>query len=129
MKKAQYTQFGLNTSGELGTGDINSRETFTKIDQKETKILPEEINLPVSTSKDIVIELCNSFNLKTDIAKGAETKVETRNGKEVLIEKYENVDNSLVTNIKKAQPNYKITGEKIGRTCIETENQDSKNFS
>ncbi|MCI8397651.1 MAG: hypothetical protein HFJ52_08670 [Clostridia bacterium] len=125
MKKAQYTQFGLNTSGELGTGDINSRETFTKIDQKETKILPEEINLPVSTSKDIVIELCNSFNLKTDIAKGAETKVETRNGKEVLIEKYENVDNSLVTNIKKAQPNYKITGEKIGRTCIETENQDS----
>lgn len=116
---------GLNTKGELGTGDKTAREVFTKIDQKEIKIIPDEINIPVSTSKDAIIELCNSFNLKRDIASGAETKVEVRNGKEIAIEKYKDVDNSTVTNIKKAQPNYKLTGEKIGRTCIETENQET----
>lgn len=118
---------GLNTKGELGTGDKNARQIFTKIDQKEIRIIPEEINLPVGTSQDIVIELCNSFNLKKDIAEGAESKVKIRNGKEALIQKYENVDNSLVTNIKKAQPNYKLTGEKIGRTCIEAENLVANN--
>ena len=118
---------GLNTKGELGTKDKTSRDIFTKIDKIEITSIPEEISVPVTEKQEIIIEICNSFNLKTDIANSQKPQVISENSKEALLEKIEGIDNSKVTNIKKAMPNYKITGEKIGRTYLKAEHQEGYN--
>ncbi|MCI9366440.1 MAG: hypothetical protein HFJ54_08090, partial [Clostridia bacterium] len=118
---------GVNTNGQLGTEDNNSREVFTKIGHIKIVFEPKIVQIPVNTSKDIIIELCNSFNLKTDMAEGQIADTINTNEKEVTLEKIEGIDNSKVTNIKEALPNYRITGNKIGRVLIiSKEKEDNK---
>ena len=118
---------GVNTNGQLGTEDNNSREVFTKIGHIKIVFEPKIVQIPVNTSKDIIIELCNSFNLKTDMAEGQIADTINTNEKEVTLEKIEGIDNSKVTNIKEALPNYRITGNKIGRVVIiSKEKEDNK---
>ncbi len=113
-----YTQFGLNTKGELGTQDNTERTIYTRVGDLEIISNPEEIILPLGQNMDISIEATNSFNLKTDIAGGTPPVVTAVNTKEIDISKIEGVDNKTITDIKEILPNYKVTGNKIGRTEI-----------
>lgn len=115
---------GLNTNGQLGTKDNIDRNIFTKIGDTKITNIPDEIILPINTSKDIVIELINTFNLKTDIAKGEKLEILSTNEKEIKVVEIENVDNSNIKDIRKVNENYTIIGEKIGRTNVIARNID-----
>ena len=118
---------GLNENGELGTEDFEKRGIFTKIGKIESRIIPDTANIPINTSKDLVIELCNSYNLKKDIADGQISNVISTNKKEPIVSKIADVDNSEVIDITKATPNYKVTGKKIGRVLITCEDSEGIN--
>lgn len=115
---------GLNTLGQLGTEDNKNRDKYTRIGNVEIITHPEELKVGVGASKDISIVLSNSFNLKGDIAEDGELNITNTNEKEITIEKYEEVDNSKVTNIEEFTPNYKITGNKIGRVNVNAINEN-----
>ena len=109
---------GLNTKGQLGTGDNTARAVFTRIGYEDIITDPEEINIKVGTTKDIAISLSNTFNLKTDIVDGAELDSLSTNEKEIEITKIAGVKNEHIKNIKDFAKNYKITGRKIGRVDV-----------
>ena len=109
---------GTNTSGQLGTKDNNNRVLFTRIGELKIVINPNEVNVPVATTKNIKIAVSNSFNLKTDIVQLDDLTINNTNEKELSIQKIEEIDNSAVINIEKMEPNYSITGNKIGRTKL-----------
>ena len=121
---------GINNYGQLGTEDNVNRQLFREIGQKEIKVNPEEIIVPVNNSKDIIIALGNTFNLKTDIVKNIELALNNTNEKEATIEEITEVDNETVINMKDFKPNYRITGNKIGRVNIIAKTKDgySKNI-
>lgn len=115
---------GLNTKGNLGTEDNSAKVTFTKIGETEVKCIPEEINIPVNTTKEVIIALCNSFNLKTDIATGERPEATSTNEKELTCTRIEGVDNREYKNIKHAVPNFRLVGEKIGRVNVVAKNSE-----
>lgn len=125
---ALYIVYGLNTNGELGLGDNKPRDIFTRIGNIE--IMAEDMNIQTRTSKDILIYLGYTFNLKSDIVKDTDIETLSTNKKEVIIERIEGVDNSGIKDASKFNPNYRITGEKIGRTPIIIKSGDtsSKNI-
>ena len=115
---------GLNTRGQLGTEDDIDREVFTKLGTIGITTRPKEISIPVGTTKDIAIIPSNSFNLKTDISYNAEIEAESKNTKEVLVEEISGIDNNGVTNTNNYLENYKLTGNKIGRTLVVAKSED-----
>ena len=120
---------GLNTEGELGTGDNNNREIFTKIGNIEILSIPDEINVSVDKTKDVSIMLGNTFNIKRDVVEDGSIKLNNTNSKEITVEEIEGIDNSQVTNAQNFIPNYKITGNKIGRVnLVATSEGYSKNI-
>ena len=125
---ALYIVYGLNTNGELGLGDNEPRDIFTRIGNIE--IMAEDMYIQTRTSKDILIYLGYTFNLKSDIVKDTDIETLSTNKKEVIIERIEGVDNSGIKDASKFNPNYRITGEKIGRTPIIIKSGDtsSKNI-
>lgn len=121
---------GVNTNGELGTEDNVNRQIFTRIGRVEIKTRPDPVKVPVGTSKDIIIALGNTFNLKTDIVKGTELELINTNEKEVTIQEIAGVNNSDITNINDFKENYTLTGQKIGRVNITAKSKEgySKNI-
>ena len=105
---------GLNNLGQLGTEDNVARTIFTRIGRIEIITDPLELRIAVNTSKDVIIALGNSFNLKTDIAQSANVSLINTNDKEITIEKLNNTGST----IKDIKPNYRLTGEKIGRVNV-----------
>ena len=91
---------------------------------------PKEINIPVGTSKDIIIALGSAFNLKTDLVQGVKLSVVSTNEKEAVITEVPDADNTNITDSTKFVPNYKIYGNKIGRVNIIANTHDgySKNI-
>lgn len=63
-----------------------------------------------------------TFNIKRDISEDGEIEVLSKNSKEASIQKIEGIDNKDVIDIDLVVPNYRITGEKIGRTYVEAKN-------
>ena len=70
---ALYIVYGLNTNGELGLGDNEPRDIFTRIGNIE--IMAEDMYIQTRTSKDILIYLGYTFNLKSDIVKDTDIEV------------------------------------------------------
>jgi len=125
-----YIPLGLNENGELGTEDNEPREIYTKIGHIEIMTNPKELNVPVNTSRDIIIALGSTFNLKTDIVQDVKLSVISTNEKEAVITEIPGVDNTNIADVTKFVPNYKIYGNKIGRTCLIANTDDgySKNI-
>jgi len=115
---------GLNSSGQLGTEDNTNRPLFREVGHKEIKVNPENIILPINTSKDISIALGNTFNLKTDIVRNTKLTLNNTNEKEAVIEEIAGVNNDTVININNFNPNYRITGNKIGRVNITAKSEE-----
>ena len=110
--------YGIGQNGELGTGDNNKRNIFTRIGREEIITNPKEINIPVGTTKDIVIAFGNTFNIKTDIIQNVKIQTKEANNKELSVAEIPDIDNSNITNINEYKANYKLTGNKIGRTDL-----------
>lgn len=110
--------YGNGQNGELGTGDNAKRMTFTRIGREEIMTNPKEINVPVGSTKDIAIAFGNTFNIKTDIIQNAKIQTISANNKELSVAEIPDVDNSGIININEFAPNYKLTGNKIGRCDI-----------
>lgn len=70
------------------------------------------------TSKDVIIHQGATFNLKSDIVGGDKLEIQNTNIKELTVSKIEGVDNSGIKDLSKCLPNYRLTGEKIGRVCV-----------
>ena len=70
------------------------------------------------TSKDVIIHQGATFNLKSDIVGGDKLEIQNTNVKELTVSKIDGVDNSGIKDLSKCLPNYRFTGEKIGRVCI-----------
>lgn len=87
---------------------------------------PSVLNIPVNTSKDIIIALGSTFNLKTDIVQDAVINAFSTNEKEAIIAEIPDVDNTGVKNAKHFKPNYNIFGSKIGRVNIVAKTADEK---
>lgn len=121
-----YIPLGLNENGELGTEDNEPREIYTKIGHIEIMTNPKELNVPVNTSRDIIIALGSTFNLKTDIVQDAVMNAFSTNEKEAIIAEIPDVDNAGVKNAKYFKPNYNIFGSKIGRVNIVAKTADEK---
>lgn len=121
-----YIPLGLNENGELGTEDNEPREIYTKIGRIEIMTNPSVLNIPVNTSKDIIIALGSTFNLKTDIVQDAVINAFSTNEKEAIIAEIPDVDNTGVKNAKHFKPNYNIFGSKIGRVNIVAKTADEK---
>lgn len=121
-----YIPLGLNENGELGTEDNEPREIYTKIGRIEIMTNPSVLNIPVNTSKDIIIALGSTFNLKTDIVQDAVINAFSTNEKEAIIAEIPDVDNAGVKNAKHFKPNYNIFGSKIGRVNIVAKTADEK---
>ena len=96
---ALYIVYGLNTNGELGLGDNEPRDIFTRIGNIE--IMAEDMYIQTRTSKDILIYLGYTFNLKSDIVKDTDIETLSTNKKEVIIERIEGVDNSGIKDASK----------------------------
>ena len=109
---------GLNTQGQLGTEDNVNRTIFTRIGKLDITTKPEQLKVAVNTTKDISIMLSNSFNLKTDIMSADNFGIVNTNEKEITIQEIDGVDNSKIYNVDNFKPNYRITGNKIGRVNI-----------
>ena len=121
-----YIPLGLNENGELGTEDNEPREIYTKIGRIEIMTNPSVLNIPVNMSKDVIIALGSTFNLKTDIVQDAVINAFSTNEKEAIIAEIPNVDNTGVKNAKHFKPNYNIFGSKIGRVNIVAKTADGK---
>ena len=80
--------------------------------------------MKVGTSKDISITLGYTFNLKTDIVKNSKLDIINTNEKVALIEEKPGVNNSEITNISDFEPNYILTGNKIGRVNITAKSKE-----
>ena len=121
---------GLNTSGELGTADNLNKTIFEKIGKIDIMTEPKEINIPVNTSKDVIIALGSAFNLKTDLVQGVNLSVASTNEKEAVISEIPGVDNTNIADATKFIPNYNIYGNKIGRVNLTANTDDgySKNI-
>lgn len=70
------------------------------------------------TSKDVIIHQGSSFNLKSDIVGGDKLEIINTNKVGLTARKIEGVDNSGIKDLSKCLPNYRFTGEKIGRVCV-----------
>ena len=120
---------GLNTQGQLGTEDNTNRTIFTKIGTIGITLRPEFVTVVRGITQDFCIIPSNSFNLKTDISYNANIETNVINEKEASIVEISGVDNSEVTNTKQYAENYRLTGNKIGRTLITAKTADcSKNI-
>lgn len=113
-----YILAGVNTNGQLGTEDNINRPLFREVGHREIKVKPEEIKVTVGSTKDIIIALGNTFNLKTDIVKNVELALNNTNEKEADIIEIAGVNNDTIINMNKLNPNYRITGNKIGRVNV-----------
>ena len=109
---------GINKNGNLGTSDNIDRTIFTKIGKIDITSNPKNINVTLNKSKDIAIYTANSFNLKTDMAESTKLTVTNMNSKGLTLEEYKDTDNSTIIDADKINPNYKITGNKIGRVAL-----------
>ncbi len=120
---------GINKYGQLGTENTVNRTIYTKIGKEEIVVLPEKVKVVVGNTKDISIITTNSFNLKSDIA-DREYDVENKNEKIASITEIEGVDNSNVTDIDKFTPNFRVKGNKLGKSnvIITSENGLSKSI-
>ncbi len=116
---------GFNTQGQLGTEDNVNRTIFTKIGTIGITLRPEFVTVVKGNTQDFCIIPSNSFNLKTDISYNASIETKETNEKEATIAEISGVDNSEVTNTKKYIENYRLTGNKIGRTLITAKTADS----
>ncbi|MCI8519450.1 MAG: hypothetical protein HFJ51_05195 [Clostridia bacterium] len=103
---------GQNISGQLGTKDNNSRTIFTQIGDINITTKPEELQIPVDTSKEISMELGYSFNLKKTAAEIGDLSLINTNNKEIEVE--DQNTQGTISSIK----NYKLTGRKIGRVNL-----------
>lgn len=103
---------------------------FEKLGKIDIITDPKEINIPVNTPKDVIIALGSAFNLKTDIVQDVKLSVISTNEKEAVITEIPGVDNTNIADVTKFVPNYKIYGNKIGRTCLIANTDDgySKNI-
>ena len=118
-KEGNVYSVGINDKGQLGVGDKEGRKIFTQVGKIEIKSEPEDIKLAKGETKEISIIAKNGFNLKRDLLEGQELNIINTNENEIKIEKIVGIDNTGITNIKESKPNYRITGNKIGRVDIE----------
>jgi len=117
---------GIGNFGQLGTKDNNTRTVYTKIGDIEIKNTPENIVIKQDETKDISIFKSNTFNLKTDIIIDNNLIINNTNKNLIEIQKIENIDNSGVIDKNRINPNYNLTGRKIGRAVIEVSDQTSQ---
>ena len=117
-KEGYVYSVGLNASGQLGTEDNKNRTVFTRIGKLDIITIPDELNILVNNSKEISIALSNAFNLKTDVVQANNLEIINTNEKKITLEEIEGVDNSDTINIDHFAPNYRITGNNIGRVNV-----------
>lgn len=115
---------GLNKDGQLGLGDNDNRSIFTKILGSKIMTVPDIVRVPVNTVKDISIIKGNAFNIKSDITAKGDVEVLDTNTKVADVSKILGVDNKDVVDIAKLKPNFKVTGNKIGRLCLVATDED-----
>jgi len=121
---------GLGTLGQLGTEDNISRTSYTKIGNVEVITIPDNLKVKIGDTKEILIIISNSFNLKTDIVESDGLIVNNTNERLASVTKKDGVDNSGILDKTKMVPNYLVEGIKIGRVVLavsDQTNQYSKN--
>ncbi len=119
---------GNGLVGQLGLGDNNNRNYYTKIGDVKIESIPEKIIVKKEKTKDLAIVFINSFNYKNDIIGSDDLIINNSNNLVSEIQKIENIDNSNVIDKNKVNNNYTIIGNKIGKNIITVSDQLKQNF-